>query len=101
MTPEDQTALEHEEDLDALTSRRLRMGLVLTASMLVVYFSFVLLIAFDKKGLGKLITDGLSWAMLLGVLVVVTTWAHIWFYVWWANRRYEPEIQRLKESVTR
>jgi uncharacterized membrane protein (DUF485 family) len=93
-----QKALEHQQDLDALASRRLRMGLVLTSAMLVVYFGFVLLVAFDKTGLSELITDGLSWAMLLGVLVILATWALIWFYVWWANRRYEPEIQRLKRG---
>jgi Protein of unknown function, DUF485 len=70
---DEDAALENQQDLDALASRRLRMGLGLTASMLVVYFGFVLLIAFDKQGLGELITDGLSWAMLLGVLVVLAT----------------------------
>jgi uncharacterized membrane protein (DUF485 family) len=64
--------------------------------MLVVYFGFILLIAFDKGGLGELVTAGLSVGMLLGVIVVLATWVLTWIYVAWANRSYEPEIQRLK-----
>jgi uncharacterized membrane protein (DUF485 family) len=89
-------AAQHQEDLDALAARRARVGAVLTAVMLVVYFGFILLIAFNKDGLGELVTDGLSWGMLLGIVVVLTTWVLTWIYVGWANRKYEPEIQRLK-----
>jgi len=64
--------------------------------MLVVYFGFILLVAFNKKGLGTILTDGLSLGILLGVLVILATWALTWFYVAWANRVYEPEISRLK-----
>ncbi len=89
-------AAEHKADLDALTQRRLRVGLVLTALMLVVYFGFILLIAFAKDTMGELLTDGLSLGMLLGVVVILATWALTWYYVGWANRSYEPEVQRLR-----
>jgi uncharacterized membrane protein (DUF485 family) len=89
-------ATQHQDDLEALAARRFRVGAILTLVMLVVYFGFILLIAFNKDGLGELITDGLSWGMLLGVIVVFTTWVLTWIYVGWANRSYEPEVQRLK-----
>jgi uncharacterized membrane protein (DUF485 family) len=89
-------AATHQEDLDALAARRFKVGAMLTVAMLVVYFGFILLIAFAKESLGELITDGLSWGMVLGVLVILVTWALTWIYVAWANRKYEPEVQRLK-----
>lgn len=89
-------ASEHQRDLDALAAKRLRIGAILTAVMLVIYFGFILLIAFDKEGMGKLITDGLSWGILLGVLVILATWAVTYVYVRWANKVYEPEIRRLR-----
>jgi len=92
----EQIAVQHQEDLEALAGRRARVGAILTMVMLVVYFGFILLIAFYKDGLGDLITDGLSVGMLLGVIVVLTTWVLTWIYVGWANRKYEPEVQRLK-----
>ena len=86
----------HQRALDELAARRLRVALWLTGAMLVVYFGFILLIAFDKSLLAKKLTDGLSLGILLGVVVVLATWVLTWIYVGWANRRYEPEVQRLR-----
>jgi len=87
---------EHDRALDALAARRFRVGMALTAAMLVVYFGFILLIAFNKPLLSRLLTDGLSLGILLGVIVVVATWVLTWVYVGWANRVYEPEVRRLR-----
>jgi uncharacterized membrane protein (DUF485 family) len=87
---------EDQHALDALAARRLRVALWLTGAMLVVYFTFILLIAFDKTLMGRELADGLSLGILLGVVVVLTTWVLTWIYVAWANRRYEPELRRLR-----
>ena len=87
---------ERDAALERLAGRRNRVALTLTAVMLVVYFGFVLLIAFDKELLGRLLSDGLSLGILLGVVVVLSTWALTWVYVTWANREYEPELERLR-----
>jgi len=85
-----------DEDLDALAARRFRVSAVLTLVMLVVYFGFILLIAFDKQALGQLVVPGLSLGMLLGVIVILATWVLTWIYVGWANRVYEPAVRRLR-----
>jgi uncharacterized membrane protein (DUF485 family) len=82
--------------LDTLAAKRFRVGLILTLVMLVVYFGFILLIAFNKSLLSEILTDGLSVGILLGVLVVLATWVLTWIYVGWANRVYEPEVRRLR-----
>ena len=88
--PPDQAALEE------LASRRFRVALVLTAAMMVIYFGFILLVAFGKDFLGNLVSDGLSLGILLGVLVILSTWVLTWAYVRWANRTYEPAANRLR-----
>jgi uncharacterized membrane protein (DUF485 family) len=95
----DRHAEDEREALDRLSSQRLRVALVLTIAMLVVYFTFILLIAFDKTLLGEMITDGLSLGILLGVIVVLATWVLTWIYVAWANRRYEPAARELRERL--
>ena len=92
----DRTAEDERRALEHLAARRLRVALVLTVAMLVVYFTFILLIAFDKSLLGRMLTDGLSLGILLGVLVVLATWILTWIYVGWANRRYEPAARELR-----
>ena len=87
---------ESEAALEALAAKRLRVGILLTVGELIVYFGFILLVAFNKGGLSVIITPGLSVGILLGVLVILATWVLTWVYVGWANKVYEPEIARLK-----
>jgi uncharacterized membrane protein (DUF485 family) len=82
--------------LEAIAAKRWRMALALTGAMLVVYFGFILLIAFAKGFMADRITDGLSVGMALGVVVILATWVLTWTYVRWANSVYEPEIERLR-----
>jgi uncharacterized membrane protein (DUF485 family) len=89
------------ETFEELAARRRRIALWLTAAMLVVYFTFILLIAFDKSLMARKLTDGLSLGILLGVIVVLATWVLTWIYVRWANRSYEPAARRLNEGVER
>ncbi len=83
--------------LKALAATRWRVALTLTAIMVVVYFGFISLIAFDKPLLATRITPGLSLGILLGVLVIVSSWLLTWVYVRWANTRYDPELHRLRK----
>jgi uncharacterized membrane protein (DUF485 family) len=82
--------------LEAVAAKRWRVALGLTGAMLVVYFGFILLIAFAKDFLATLITDGLTVGIALGVAVILATWVLTWTYVRWANRVYEPELDRLR-----
>ena len=47
-----------EAALEALAAKRLRIGVILTVAELIVYFGFILLVAFNKAGLSELITRG-------------------------------------------
>ena len=69
---------------------------VLTALMIALYFGFVLLIAYNRPLMARLIVPGLSVGILLGALVIVCTWLLTWVYVRWANTHYDTEIDRLR-----
>jgi uncharacterized membrane protein (DUF485 family) len=88
--------VDHGAELERLSSQRFRFAAILTAVMVVVYFGFILLIAFGKGFMGEILTDGLSVGILLGVIVILTTWVLTWIYVRWANRTYEPAARRLR-----
>ncbi len=85
-----------EAEIQQMMRRRGRMGLVLTVIMLVVYFTFIVLWAAAQDLLNDRVTEGLSWGMVFGVIVILVTWAVTFFYVRWANRSYEPEVRRLR-----
>lgn len=88
---------DRDTELSALAARRWRVALLLTGVMVVLYFGFISLIAFQKPLLGQLIVPGLSLGILLGGLVIVCSWLLTWAYVRWANTRYDAALHRLKE----
>ena len=88
----------HPDPLRALAAARWRVALALTLAMIVLYFGFIALIAFNKPLLATRLAPGLSLGILLGALVIVVSWLLTWLYVAWANRRYDVELQRLKTS---
>ena len=82
--------------LEALAAARWRVAAVLTTSILVAYFGFILLVAFNKPLMGSQLTPGLSLGILLGALVILAAWALTGIYVWWANQRYDKALQSLR-----
>jgi uncharacterized membrane protein (DUF485 family) len=62
--------------------------------MVIAYFAFVALVAFDPADAGKLIAgDRVSLGVVLGALLVVLAPVLIAIYVRWANRHYDPAIE--------
>ena len=84
------------KDLQELASARARIATILTLAMIVLYFGFVTLIAYNKPLMGKLIAPGLSVGILLGVLVIVGSWVLTWVYVRWANTHYDAAVGRIE-----
>jgi len=86
----------HTEQLKALDDARWRIAIALTVAMMVLYFGFILLVAYAKPFLARLVVPGLSLGMLLGALVIVAAWVLIWIYVRWANTHYDAAIDAFR-----
>lgn len=82
--------------LEAVSAARWRIAILLTTMMMVVYFGFILLVAFNKPLLGTPLIPGLSIGMLLGVAVIVAAWVLTWIYVRWANTHYDASLRGLR-----
>ena len=79
--------------LRELTRARSRVSITLTAVMILLYFGFIGLIAFDKALLARKLTQGLSIGIVLGALVIVVSWLLTFFYVRWANTNYDTVLR--------
>jgi uncharacterized membrane protein (DUF485 family) len=86
------------DDLRAIDAARWRIAIALTAAMMVLYFGFILLVAFAKPLLTSLVVPGLSLGILLGALVIVAAWVLIWIYVRWANRHYDVAVDAIRRN---
>lgn len=80
-----------------VAATRSRVAIGLTAVMIALYFGFILLIAYDKPLLSRLLMPGVSLGILLGALVIVLSWALTYGYVRWANTHYDAMLARLRE----
>lgn len=78
--------------LHKIAAERFKLALILSILMLIFYFGFILLVAFDKPLLGTILSPGLSLGILLGALVIVSAWVLCLIYVQWANNHYDKVV---------
>jgi uncharacterized membrane protein (DUF485 family) len=81
-----------------LAAKRWRVAAVLTLCMVVVYFGFIALVAYDAALLATLLHEGLSLGILLGALVICAAWALTFIYISWTNRVYDPALSALRSQ---
>jgi uncharacterized membrane protein (DUF485 family) len=81
-----------------VAAQRWRIAFMLTAGMVLVYFGFIALVAFQPALLGTLVTEGLSVGIVLGAGVIVAAWVLTYTYISWANRVYDPALAALKAT---
>ena len=85
-----------------LVTRRGALARNLTIAMLVIYFGFILLVAFDKELLAKNIGPGVtSLGVPLGVAVIVFTIILTWIYVRRANSEFDDTNEALIKEATK
>jgi len=87
-----------EQELRELAAKRGRIAALLTLGTMVVYFGFVLLVAWGKPLLATILRPGLSVGILLGSFVIVAAWVMTGIYVRWANRHYDAAVRRLSQK---
>jgi len=87
-----------DDQLRAVAKARTRIAAALTVAMIVLYFGFIALIAFNPALLARKLSSGLSLGILLGALVIVVSWLLTWVYVRWANAHYDAAIRAIGEK---
>jgi uncharacterized membrane protein (DUF485 family) len=86
-------------DFRHLVARRWRVALLLTSALFVVYYGFILLVATQRALLARRVGEFTTLGIVLGVAVLVLAWVLTAAYVVWANRHYDPEVQRLRDRL--
>ncbi|WP_041670357.1 DUF485 domain-containing protein [Cereibacter sphaeroides] len=83
-----------------LKARRSRLGWWLTAALMLVYYGFILLIAFEKQVLATRIGEGvITWGIPVGFGVIVFTVVITAFYVMRANREFDDLTEKVRRGA--
>ena len=84
-----------------LVHQRTRFAWTLTILMLVIYFGFILLVAFAKPLLAMKIGEGVtSLGILLGLGVIVSAFILTGIYVYRANSYFDELTRNLTREIT-
>ena len=85
-----------------LKAKRSRFGWWLTAAMMVVYYGFILLVAFNKELLSQRLGAGvMTLGIPIGFGVIVFTVVITAIYVQRANKQFDDLTAAIKKAVLR
>ena len=92
-------AIQRDPDYKELVRRRSSFGWTLSLIMLVIYFGFILLVAYAPKFLGTPLGTGVTTIGIpIGLFVIVSAFVLTGIYVSKANSKYDVLIRRIVEG---
>jgi uncharacterized membrane protein (DUF485 family) len=91
--------IESSPKYQELVAKRTRYGWTLTALMMIVYYGYILLIAFDKELLARRIGNSvITWGIPIGLFVILFTVVITGLYVRRANREFDDLTAEIRKE---
>ncbi len=101
MSPEEMKRIQSNPAYQELVRKRTSFGVTLSIIMLIIYFGFILLVAFDKPLLATPIAAGYvtTIGIPLGVFVIVSAFILTGIYVRRANSEFDALTRKIAEDL--
>jgi uncharacterized membrane protein (DUF485 family) len=101
MRKEQVETIKSDPNFQELVTKRSKFAWTLTAAMLVVYFAFILTIAFDPSALGTPLGDDTvtTVGIPVGMAIIVFAFALTGIYVRRANSEFDALTAKIKEKA--
>ena len=100
MAVNDHNSIFDNANFKALVHERTRFGMTLTIVMLVIYYGFILLVAFGKGFLATKIGGGVTTiGMVIGLAVILSAFVLTGIYTQRANSRYDDLAEKLRKDL--
>jgi uncharacterized membrane protein (DUF485 family) len=92
--------IRNNQQFQELIKQKSRLSWSLAASMLFVYYSFILVIAFYPEWLGAPLSANstLTWGLAVGIGIILFTFIITGVYVHWANNHYDALMQKVIDA---
>ena len=95
-------SIQNSEKYKQLVGERSSLGRTLTIAMIVIYFGFILLVAFAPGFLSASLTGGVTTVgIAVGLLVILLAFGLTGFYVARANGRFDTLTQQIVRETQR
>jgi len=89
-----------DPDFKDLVARKNRISIILTVFTLVIYYGFILLIAFNRGLFAWKVSGNVTFGIFLGIGVILACFLLTGVYVRWANRNYDAMVDRLRQKAS-
>ncbi|WP_299230012.1 DUF485 domain-containing protein [Sulfurihydrogenibium sp.] len=94
--------IKNDPDFQKLVKERTRIMIILTLVELVVYFGFILLVAFNKEFLAQKLGEGVTTIGIpIGIGVIVISFLLTGIYVYIANKDFDELTEKIKQKYAR
>ena len=88
-----------DPDFKDLVARKNTISINLTIATLIIYYGFILLIAFKRDLFGAKTAGNVTFGVFLGIGVILACFLLTGIYVRWANRNYDAMVDRLRQKA--
>ena len=100
MTKETVERIQNNPDYQKLVKTRNKFAWTLTIIMLVVYYAFILVIAFDPSLLGTRIGSGvMTVGIPVGIAIIIIAFVLAGIYVRRANGEFDALTQKVRDEL--
>lgn len=94
--------IKNNPNYQELVAKRSSFAWTLTIVMLVMYYAFILVIAFNKELLGASLSGGVTTVGIpVGVLIIVVSFVLTGIYTKRANGEFDDLTNKIKEDVAK
>ena len=102
MAVNDRNPIFENASFQSLVRERTSFGWILSIIMLVIYYGFILLVAFGKGFLAMKIGNGVtSVGIVIGLIVILSAFVLTGIYTFRANSRFDELTENLTRELTR
>ena len=92
--------IKNNPNYQKLVAVRSSYGWTMTAIMLIVFYGYILLVAFNKQLLATKIGAGVTtWGIPIGIFVIVFTVIITGIYVLRANKEFDSLTEQIRKEV--
>jgi uncharacterized membrane protein (DUF485 family) len=89
-----------DPEFQTLVRQRNRLGLFVVGTIIVVYFGYILLLAFAPGLMRSKVSSAITTGFPLGLGVLVVTFLLVAFYVGRSASKLDPDVARIVERAT-
>ncbi len=86
-------------DFKRLVARRWSVSMALLVALFVTYYGYILLIPYAPEFMKQKVGEYTTMAIPIGIAVILIAFVLTAFYVGWANLKFDPEVERLKNQL--